>query len=303
MAIPTIAPYRMPLVEEYPENKVLWEPDPYRCVLLIHDMQQYFIDPFTSGASPLKELLNNIQSLKSYCTAMRIPIIFSAQPNEQTAEQRGLLQDFWGVGIERDEDQDIIQELTPSNNDTILTKWRYSAFQKTNLFETLQQYGRDQIIICGVYAHIGCLLTATDAFMKDIQPFLVGDALADFSSEYHQMALNYAANRCAMTTSTQNLLQQLRTRTETEPEEKGLTEQYVREQVAQLLQVPALEMGLEENLIEKGLDSIRMMSLVEKWRKIGANVSFIELAESPTISAWWRLLANRIEETASIKRS
>ena len=66
--------------------------------------------------------------------------------------------------------------------------------------------GRDQIIVCGVYAHIGCLVTVCDAFMQDLQPFLVADAVADFSLEHHAMALTYAAQRCAVTVVTRGLL-------------------------------------------------------------------------------------------------
>ncbi len=45
-----------------------------------------------------------------------------------------------------------------------------------------------------MYAHLSVLLTAADAFMNDIQPFVVADAVADFSAEEHAMALRWAAH-------------------------------------------------------------------------------------------------------------
>lgn len=73
----------------------------------------------------------------------------------------------------------------------------------------MRKEGRDQLIITGIYAHIGCLVTACEAFMEDIKAFFVGDAVADFSLEKHQMALEYAAGRCAFTVMTDSLLDQL----------------------------------------------------------------------------------------------
>lgn len=42
--------------------------------------------------------------------------------------------------------------------------------------------------------------------MDGIEPFFVADAVADFSLEHHKQALEYASNRCAVTTSTNLLL-------------------------------------------------------------------------------------------------
>ncbi len=65
-------------------------------------------------------------------------------------------------------------------------------------------------------AHIGCLLTAAEAFMLDMQAFLVGDALADFSQEEHEMALKYATGRCAKVVDTTTVLDELKAPLSTE---------------------------------------------------------------------------------------
>ncbi|MEO5878102.1 MAG: isochorismatase family protein [Streptosporangiaceae bacterium] len=204
MGLPRIKPYPMP--SELPANRVGWQPDPDRTVLLVHDMQNYFVDAFQHDAAPVPELLANINRLRALCTELGIPVVYTAQPGGQTTTQRGLLQDFWGDGIPAEPHAaQIIDALTPARTDHRLTKWRYSAFQRTTLQDLLTGFGRDQIIITGIYAHIGCLMTACEAFMRDIEPFFVADAVADFSAEHHQDALTYAAERCAVTLTTGRL--------------------------------------------------------------------------------------------------
>lgn len=80
MALPKILPYPMPGETDLPKNKVAWTADPNRAVLLIHDMQQYFIDAFTPDQSPVVELIAHIQKLRSCCAELGIPVIYSAQP-------------------------------------------------------------------------------------------------------------------------------------------------------------------------------------------------------------------------------
>lgn len=298
MAIPAIAPYSMPLASALPKNRVLWQVHPQRAVLLIHDMQQYFLNAYVPGESPLMELLANIRLLKNQCAAMEIPAVYTVQPGAQTPEDRGLLQDFWGTGLADEPGQTKVADgVMPGENDTVLTKWRYSAFKRTQLLEFMHQRGRDQLIIGGVYAHIGCLLTAGDAFMQDLEPFLIGDAVADFSAEHHQMALQYAADNCAVVTGTTLLLQELKRNQQStekavpEGSAQQFTLQLMRQHVAELLGESGADIDDNEDLIDRGLDSIRMMSLVEQWRSMGVEATFMKLAKKPTISGWWELLA------------
>jgi isochorismate hydrolase len=207
MSIPTIVPYSMPTASELPDNQARWVCDPARAALLIHDMQRYFISFFPPRRQPVTQLVGNIAKVRRAAVAAGVPVIYTAQPGGMTRDQRGLLRDIWGPGMSTNpEERQILPEVGPAEADTVITKWRYSAFARSNLREILYRLDRDQLIICGVYAHVGCLITACDAFTDDVQAFLVADAVADFSLEYHQMALKYAAERCAMILSTQSLV-------------------------------------------------------------------------------------------------
>ncbi|GAA1770278.1 MULTISPECIES: phosphopantetheine-binding protein [Streptomonospora] len=72
-----------------------------------------------------------------------------------------------------------------------------------------------------------------------------------------------------------------------------LTAERVRADVEQVLGEPAGSLGEQDDLLDRGMDSIRLMSLVESWRKAGVETDFITLAEEPTVAAWTRLLLDR----------
>ncbi|MFE6450655.1 isochorismatase family protein [Nocardiopsis dassonvillei] len=203
-----------PMPKDPPPNTVSWQPDPGRAALLVHDMQNYFVDFFRAGLPPVTDLVDNCVRLRDAADRRGIPVFYTAQPGSMTPEQRGLLYDFWGAGMSAegtgpDAPRAIVPELAPRDGDTVLTKWRYSAFVRSDLHERLLRAGRDQLLVCGVYAHVGCLMTASDAFALDIEPFLVSDAVADFSEEEHRMALSYGARRCASVMTTDQVLAEL----------------------------------------------------------------------------------------------
>ncbi|QBI54651.1 phosphopantetheine-binding protein [Streptomonospora litoralis] len=72
--------------------------------------------------------------------------------------------------------------------------------------------------------------------------------------------------------------------------EGELTARRIRADVEQVLGEPAGALGEHDDLLDRGMDSIRLMSLVESWRKAGVETDFITLAEEPSVAAWTRLL-------------
>ncbi|KTQ96362.1 hypothetical protein NS226_08330 [Aureimonas ureilytica] len=207
MSLPSITAYDIPPLPEHEGGGAEWRFASERGALLIHDMQRYFVRAFPDNSSPMTEVLSNIALLLERCRNKGILVVYSAQPGGMTVNQRGLLRDFWGDGMRvAAEDRQVVPQLMPRNGDIVLDKWRYSAFVSSSLEDILKQRNIDQLAICGVYAHIGCLMTAADAYQKDIKPFLIGDAIADFNQDYHSLALRYASERCASIKSTRSLL-------------------------------------------------------------------------------------------------
>lgn len=195
--IPPIAPYVLPTRDSLPDNVARWTVSPERAVLLIHDMQRYFLkelpDPLRS------DLLGNAASLRKRASGLDVQIAYTVQPGRMTDDQRGLLLDFWGPGMRTvPADRDVVPELAPAEGDWILTKWRYSAFHRSDLLERMRAAGRDQLVVCGVYAHVGVLATALEAFTNDIKVFVVADAVGDFSADHHWLAVRYVARRSGM---------------------------------------------------------------------------------------------------------
>jgi bifunctional isochorismate lyase / aryl carrier protein len=199
--LPAIDPYVLPTPAELPAGRVDWKVDPGRAALLVHDMQRHFVRPY--AGAPLDAAVANMARLLDWARTSGMPVLFTAQPPDQHPSDRGLLTDFWGVGLTGEASAGVIEELAPADGDVLLTKWRYSAFQRTDLADRLGD--RDQLVICGIYAHIGVQATALEAFMRDVQPFVVADAVADFSRSHHDGAMEFLAQRCARLVTTDGL--------------------------------------------------------------------------------------------------
>lgn len=97
MAIPKLQAYALPEPHDIPQNKVDWAFEPQRAALLIHDMQDYFVSFWGENCPMMEQVIANIAALRDYCKQHNIPVYYTAQPKEQSDEDRALLNDMWGL--------------------------------------------------------------------------------------------------------------------------------------------------------------------------------------------------------------
>ncbi len=93
------------------------------------------------------------------------------------------------------------------------------------------------------------------------------------------MSLKYVAGRSGRVVMTEELL----------PAPIPASKAALREVILPLLD-ESDEPYDDDNLIDYGLDSVRMMALAARWRKVHGDIDFVMLAKNPTIDAWWKLL-------------
>ncbi|MFF8618581.1 phosphopantetheine-binding protein [Streptomyces sp. NPDC015350] len=71
----------------------------------------------------------------------------------------------------------------------------------------------------------------------------------------------------------------------------ALTLQQMREDIADILGESVEDIPDDENLVDYGLDSIRLMALVGRWREAhGIDIAVADLAERPAVETWAELL-------------
>lgn len=73
---------------------------------------------------------------------------------------------------------EIVTELSPGPDDTVLRKVRFDAFYGTPLDHLLRLWGVDTVVICGVLANIGVQYTAASAALRRYNVVIPCDAIS-----------------------------------------------------------------------------------------------------------------------------
>jgi len=78
----------------------------------------------------------------------------------------------------------------------------------------------------------------------------------------------------------------------------ALTLARMRADVAEMIGEAPEDISTEENLMDRGLDSMRVLGLVLAWGNTGIALEFSHLAEHATLGGWWTVV-QRLQAQAS----
>ncbi len=71
----------------------------------------------------------------------------------------------------------------------------------------------------------------------------------------------------------------------------SLTQEKMRADIAEALEIAPEEITAEANLFDLGLDSMRLMSLVMTWQDEAEDADLSEIWEHQTFAGWWAVVA------------
>ncbi|MFT3778755.1 MAG: phosphopantetheine-binding protein [Ottowia sp.] len=70
----------------------------------------------------------------------------------------------------------------------------------------------------------------------------------------------------------------------------AFTLERLRADVARMLREDPEAIGLDDNLMDWGLDSMRLLDLVMGWNADGLNVDVMEIGAETSLNGWWRVI-------------
>ncbi|GAA1756708.1 isochorismatase family protein [Rothia terrae] len=184
------------------ENRGLgWTLDPSQCALLVHDFLPYYLEVLPENLQA--ELVRNVAGAVSWAQANDVPVVTSAPRPATVAQQRGLGGKLWGLGPSAVQTQEAI--LPELRGCVRIHKRSLSAFYATDLEVELRRLGKSQLIVAGLYVAGGIVATSFDALARDLEFFVVADAVADYTVDRHHFALEQIAGTTGQVVSLANL--------------------------------------------------------------------------------------------------
>lgn len=161
---------------------------PHKSILLILDMQSYFLESTSHAFIPSAQaIVPGLKSLAKTYFTNDLPVIFTQHLN--TPQDAGSMATWWQDLITVENPLSAIAPAFDFSNRYVLRKSQYDAFHKTSLEDKLHHRGVTQVVITGVMTHLCCETTARSAFVRGFEVFFVVDGTATYNEEHHLATL------------------------------------------------------------------------------------------------------------------
>jgi ureidoacrylate peracid hydrolase len=207
-----------------------------RTALIVVDMQNSFckkggmMDFFGKlNESMMKRVIATDKKVIDACHQMRIKVIYLRMTYGRDLADAGGPEspNYWKQGglvamrqkpelkgkflISGTWDGEIIDELKPQPQDTIVNKTRYSGFVKTELDAVLKRINIKYTVFIGLFTNVCVESTLRDAFFHEYFPLLVSDGCGNTGPDYIQDATIWNVTSVfGWVTSADDLLQALK---------------------------------------------------------------------------------------------
>ena len=193
---------------------VIAEPEPIELdwsstALLIIDMQRDFLEPGGFGetlGNDVSQLARAVQPTAALLKAARamgmlvihtreghLPDLSDAPPAKIERGAPSLrIGDPGPMGrilIRGEAGHDIIPELYPLDDEVVIDKPGKGAFYATELGDTLQTYGIENLLVCGVTTEVCVNTTVREANDRGYRCVVVSDGCASYFPEFHEAGL------------------------------------------------------------------------------------------------------------------
>jgi len=169
-----------------------------RNCLIVIDMQNDFLDRL--GDDSRAELILNTNQLIDLFRASDCPVIWIQQLLSPDLSDAPLLMRDRRISVVIDgtSGAEIHSDLSRHDEDTVVTKKRYSAFFGTNLEQVLSDLAPKQVTLAGINTHACVRTTAIDAYQRDFRVLLASDCLATHDPEHGRISMAYMDRNIAV---------------------------------------------------------------------------------------------------------
>lgn len=162
-----------------------------KTAVIVVDMQERYFQPGRPLENSRGALVENVVSLISAAQERSYPVFFIKEVyKDDFSDAPKMHRDLrLPEVVEGNLLSDIVLELNTFLNVTnVLVKKRHSAFQDTDLYNTLSGLGVNHVVICGVNTDT-CVLSTVLGARMDFAVTIVSDCVSSSRPEMHKIAL------------------------------------------------------------------------------------------------------------------